>query len=145
MDDVHARDWASYGVDANGDGVPDPYNPWAAIFAAARYLHASGEPGDWHTAIYGYNHAEWYLERIMGDFATFEHPGLHGVASEAPGAACGPSVGADAALKAVERLSAPRAFKVLPSRFWVGGGAPDQSTPASGPTRSGCLRPSTCG
>ena len=34
--------WATYGVDANGDGKKDPYNPVDAIFAAARYLRAAG-------------------------------------------------------------------------------------------------------
>ncbi len=34
--------WARYGVDANGDGYEDPYNPADAIFAAARYLQAAG-------------------------------------------------------------------------------------------------------
>ena len=34
--------WAQYGVDANGDGFEDPYNPADAIFAAARYLRAAG-------------------------------------------------------------------------------------------------------
>ena len=34
--------WATYGVDANGDGFKDPYNPADAIFAAARYLRAAG-------------------------------------------------------------------------------------------------------
>ena len=34
--------WRQYGVDANGAGVEDPYNPADAIFAAARYLHAAG-------------------------------------------------------------------------------------------------------
>ena len=34
--------WAQYGVDANGDGFKDPYNPADAIFAAARYLRAAG-------------------------------------------------------------------------------------------------------
>ena len=34
--------WAQYGVDANGDGYEDPYNPADAIFAAARYLRAAG-------------------------------------------------------------------------------------------------------
>ena len=28
-------EWAQYGVDANGDGFEDPYNPADAIFAAA--------------------------------------------------------------------------------------------------------------
>ena len=30
--------WKTWGVDANGDGVRDPYNPVDAIFSAARYL-----------------------------------------------------------------------------------------------------------
>ncbi len=34
--------WVTYGVDANGDGFKDPYNPADAIFAAARYLRAAG-------------------------------------------------------------------------------------------------------
>lgn len=57
--------WAAYGVDANGDGVKDPSNPWDAIFAAARYLRASGAPADWHGAIFAYNHAEWYVEDVL--------------------------------------------------------------------------------
>ena len=36
--------WATYGVDANGDGVADPNNPEDAIFTAARYLSAAGMP-----------------------------------------------------------------------------------------------------
>ena len=56
--------WATYGVDANGDGVKDPYNPWDAIFAAARLLRASGAPGNWHDALFSYNHAEWYVEKV---------------------------------------------------------------------------------
>jgi hypothetical protein len=56
--------WATFGVDGNGDGVKDPYNPWDAIFAAAHLLRYLGAPGNWHDAIYGYNHAEWYVEKV---------------------------------------------------------------------------------
>ena len=34
--------WERWGVDANGDGVADPWNAEDAVFAAARYLAASG-------------------------------------------------------------------------------------------------------
>ncbi|HVH50950.1 MAG TPA: lytic transglycosylase domain-containing protein, partial [Gaiellaceae bacterium] len=34
--------WASYGVDANGDGFADPNDPRDAITSAARYLAAAG-------------------------------------------------------------------------------------------------------
>ena len=57
--------WDTYGVDASGDGVADPYNPVDAIFAAARYLKASGGSSDLHAAILSYNHAEWYVADVM--------------------------------------------------------------------------------
>jgi soluble lytic murein transglycosylase-like protein len=57
--------WAMYGVDANGDGVKDPYNPVDAIFAAARYLRAAGADTDLSRAIFAYNHADWYVESVL--------------------------------------------------------------------------------
>ena len=39
--------WATYGVDANGDGRKDIYSIPDSVFATANYLHASGAPGDW--------------------------------------------------------------------------------------------------
>ncbi len=57
--------WAQYGVDANGDGYEDPYNPADAIFAAARYLAAAGGAGHIRAAIYSYNHSEAYVESVM--------------------------------------------------------------------------------
>jgi membrane-bound lytic murein transglycosylase B len=59
--------WDSYGVDANGDGVRDPYNPEDAIFAAASYLRASGMPEDTYGAIYSYNHADWYVAEVLAN------------------------------------------------------------------------------
>ena len=44
--------WARWGVDANGDGKKDPYNPVDAIYAAARYLKASGGQKDIRRAIF---------------------------------------------------------------------------------------------
>jgi len=57
--------WAMYGVDANGDGVKDPYNPVDAIFAAARYLKAAGADTDLARAIFAYNHADWYVQSVL--------------------------------------------------------------------------------
>jgi hypothetical protein len=57
--------WAMYGVDANGDGVKDPYNPVDAIFAAARYLKAAGADTDLSRSIFAYNHADWYVESVL--------------------------------------------------------------------------------
>jgi Transglycosylase SLT domain len=63
--------WATYGVDANGDGVKDPYSIPDSIFATANLLHADGAPGDWRGAIFDYNHAEWYVEEVLEKAASF--------------------------------------------------------------------------
>lgn len=57
--------WAAYGVDANGDGHKDPYDPEDAIFAAANYLKASGAPQKMREAIWAYNHADWYVNDVL--------------------------------------------------------------------------------
>jgi transglycosylase-like protein with SLT domain len=63
--------WEMYGVDANGDGVEDPYNPEDAIYAAASYLSAAGMPADTYTAIYAYNHADWYVAEVLANAACY--------------------------------------------------------------------------
>jgi len=63
--------WAGYGVDANKDGVADPYNPEDAIFAAASYLSASGMPADTYGAIFAYNHADWYVAEVLGNASCY--------------------------------------------------------------------------
>ena len=57
--------WKRWGVDANGDGVADPYNPADAIFTAARYLHAAGASKNLSQAIFAYNHAGWYVQSVL--------------------------------------------------------------------------------
>ncbi len=64
--------WAIWGVDADHDGRKDPYDPWDAIFAAARYLRASGAPGDWGAAILAYNHAGWYVAEVLAEAKRFQ-------------------------------------------------------------------------
>ncbi len=59
--------WNGYGVDANGDGVADPFNPEDAIFAAASYLRAAGAPSDWYNAVFAYNHADWYVAEVLAN------------------------------------------------------------------------------
>jgi hypothetical protein len=56
--------WSMYGVDGDGDGRADRWNPADAIFAMANYLHASGAPGDYRKAIWAYNHAGWYVAEV---------------------------------------------------------------------------------
>ena len=57
--------WKQYGVDANKDGLKDPFSPPDAIFAAARYLKAAGAEQDLRKAIFAYNHADWYVDSVL--------------------------------------------------------------------------------
>jgi murein DD-endopeptidase MepM/ murein hydrolase activator NlpD len=57
--------WESFGVDANGDGRKDPYNPVDAICAAANYLKIAGGADDLYNAILAYNHADWYVQEVL--------------------------------------------------------------------------------
>jgi hypothetical protein len=57
--------WKTWGVDANGDGIADPYNPVDAIFSAARYLHAAGASKNLSGAVFAYNHATWYVQSVL--------------------------------------------------------------------------------
>jgi murein DD-endopeptidase MepM/ murein hydrolase activator NlpD len=63
--------WLRWGTDANGDGVADPWNPEDAIFSAARYLAAAGGSSDLYRAVYAYNHADWYVQEVLGLAGTF--------------------------------------------------------------------------
>jgi hypothetical protein len=64
--------WAAYGVDADGDGTRDPADPEDAIHAAARYLSASGAPGDWYRAVFAYNHADWYVQEVLAQADAYQ-------------------------------------------------------------------------
>jgi hypothetical protein len=57
--------WEAYGLDANGDGRKDPYNPVDAICAAAHYLKIAGGGQDLYDAIFAYNHADWYVQEVL--------------------------------------------------------------------------------
>lgn len=64
--------WAKYGVDGNGDGIKDIMDPYDAVPAVANYLCALGasDPGNLPQAIYGYNHAWWYVYGGVTDSGT---------------------------------------------------------------------------
>jgi membrane-bound lytic murein transglycosylase B len=57
--------WETSGVDGNGDGVANVMDPEDAIPAAASYLRAGGAPQDWYRALYSYNHADWYVKKVL--------------------------------------------------------------------------------
>lgn len=69
-----AGTWAAYGVDGNNDGTADVYDVVDAIWGAANYLCASGagESERLRGAIWAYNHAEWYVEKLLAQAAAYE-------------------------------------------------------------------------
>jgi murein DD-endopeptidase MepM/ murein hydrolase activator NlpD len=73
--------WLRWGVDANGDGVADPNNPADAIYSAARYLAAAGGQYDLRRAIFAYNHADWYVNEVLGLASLYGQGGVESVLS----------------------------------------------------------------
>ena len=64
--------WMRWGVDADGDGIANPWDPEDAIYAGARYLAAAGGQRDLSRAVFAYNHAQWYVDEVLNLAAQFE-------------------------------------------------------------------------
>ncbi|WP_017540175.1 C40 family peptidase [Nocardiopsis halophila] len=63
--DVEDRPEEGYGQDGNDDGIVNVYDPEDAIPAAADYLIAHGIKQDVRSAIFAYNHADWYVDDVL--------------------------------------------------------------------------------
>ena len=60
--------FAHYAVDGDHDGVANIMDPYDAIYSAAAYLCANGAgngPGALYSAIWHYNHADWYVQMVL--------------------------------------------------------------------------------
>jgi murein DD-endopeptidase MepM/ murein hydrolase activator NlpD len=68
--------WERWGVDADADGVANPWMAADAIYSAARYLAAAGGQIDLSRGIFAYNHADWYVQDVLELAETY---GLSGV------------------------------------------------------------------
>lgn len=65
--------YGGYGIDANGDGIADPFHIEDAIHSAANYLSKSGaSEGQLKKAIYHYNHSDQYVEDILYYYHQYE-------------------------------------------------------------------------
>jgi len=67
--------WLRWGVDADGNGIADPWNATDAIFSAARYLAAAGGQTNISRAVFSYNHADWYVNEVLQLANVFGHGG----------------------------------------------------------------------
>jgi len=59
------KKYGGYGVDGDGDGKADPWSVADASMSAANYLVASGYHSDKRKALYSYNHAQWYVDKVL--------------------------------------------------------------------------------
>ncbi|TFE02917.1 lytic transglycosylase domain-containing protein [Jeotgalibacillus salarius] len=69
--------YGGYGVDANEDGVADPYDLEDAVFSAANYLSQNGaSEGELEKAIFLYNRSDQYVEEVLGFYENYQekHP-----------------------------------------------------------------------
>ncbi|MGE6752690.1 lytic transglycosylase domain-containing protein [Rossellomorea sp. NPDC071047] len=58
--------YGGYGVDANGDGIADPFQIEDAVFSAANYLERNGAAdGKIEQAVFAYNHSDKYVEDVL--------------------------------------------------------------------------------
>ncbi|WP_309233835.1 lytic transglycosylase domain-containing protein [Conexibacter sp. W3-3-2] len=64
--------WERWGMDGDGDGSADPANSVDAIFSTARYLRVTGAPGDVRKALFAYNHADWYVRKVLATAEQIE-------------------------------------------------------------------------
>jgi hypothetical protein len=64
--------FAGYAVDADGGGA-SVYNPVDAIFTAANYLcqYGAAKGADVAGAIFAYNHADWYVTKVLAIASTY--------------------------------------------------------------------------
>ena len=126
--------WDRYGVDGNRDGRKDVYEPADAIASAASYLRAllRNADGNLRRALFGYNHSQAYVNDVLARaraYADLTDPrhaapvaystAVNGCADRALDGPVGP-----ANLRAAQRVSSPRAFRLLPSFALASGTAP---------------------
>jgi hypothetical protein len=67
--------WDAYGIDGDGDGKADIMNPHDAVPSAAGYLCRFGAqrgPEGLYDAIFAYNHADWYVQKVLGIAAQYK-------------------------------------------------------------------------
>ncbi|MDR4222284.1 peptidase [Priestia megaterium] len=59
--------YGGFGVDSNNDGKANPWDVEDAMYSTANYLAANGgASGNYQKAVFAYNHATWYVSRVMG-------------------------------------------------------------------------------
>lgn len=56
--------WRAFGVDGDGDGIANRWDPADAIFSMAHYLRACGARKSYRRALFSYNHSWSYVANV---------------------------------------------------------------------------------
>ena len=67
--------WEAYGIDGDGDGRADIMSPYDAVPSSAGYLCRFGAnrgPEGLYDAIFAYNHADWYVKKVLAVAAQYK-------------------------------------------------------------------------
>jgi hypothetical protein len=112
--------WERYGVDGNHDGREDVYDPEDAIPSAANYVPAllKAAGGDLGQALLGYNHSAAYVNDVLARARAYMSPPADELTDGGSESCAGGGIDTPAGpaeLTEAERVSSPRAFRVLPS------------------------------
>jgi cell wall-associated NlpC family hydrolase len=67
---------AGVATDEDGDGTASVYDPADAIAGSAKYLVAHGIQQNTAAAIFAYNHADWYVQEVLGWANTYASGGF---------------------------------------------------------------------
>lgn len=118
-----AGTWQLFGVDGNGDGRKDRYDPADAIPGAARYLKHNGAPDRTRSAVFAYNHSVQYVDEVLG-WARRYASGAFSVV-QANGTTCDQLNGAPTAPNAVVANVIDFAKAQLGKPYVFGGTGPD--------------------
>jgi cell wall-associated NlpC family hydrolase len=68
--------WAMVATVEDGNPPASVYNPADAIAGAAKYLIAHGVQQNVATAIFAYNHADWYVQEVLSWASTYAAGGF---------------------------------------------------------------------
>lgn len=94
MDPAQIQKWGGFGQDCSGDNRADPYNVADAMCSTANYLAKNGgSSGNYRRAVYQYNHAGWYVDRVFKFMNLYTSKGATAVsvnATQTTGGQSGP-------------------------------------------------------
>ncbi len=112
--------WALVATAEDGKEPASVYDPADAIAGAAKYLVAHGVQQDPTAAIFAYNHADWYVQEVLGWASTYAEGGFtvadDNQAGDTAGAAAVGAVGAGAS---PARGTASWLTSSRPTRSWA--------------------------